>query len=249
MANKVALLILGVIVLTSMGVGALVGLQFGPVGPSGADDPGSATPTTDGGTNTATATAGASETPTQATDTATRTATVTPTPTPRPTVAPSEFDRAEIEAAVLAQVNAYRQDQNLDSLSGRSRIVEMARFHSENMAGQGYVSHVADGFDTQDRYERFDLSDRCRVSNNQNAGILQGSELETLKKTVAGRQYEEDGETRFNGNESAVAAAVVQSWIDNDRARSKLNLENANEAGVGVVVTENGRVYVTMDLC
>lgn len=245
MANKVALLVLGVIVMTSMGVGALVGVQFGPGGPTEAGEA-TASPTTTA----------------QPTDDATpsgnnngennggkTTATSTGTTTPQPTVAPEEFDREEIEAEVLADVNAYRKEQGLAELDGRPEIVEMARFHSENMAEQGYISHAAGGFNTQDRYERFDLADRCKVANNAEQGILSGEALETLQRTVAGRPYEQNGETRYNANESAVARAVVQNWIDREDSREKLNLENADQVGIGVIVTDDGVVYVTLDLC
>lgn len=239
MANKVALIVLGVVILVSMGVGALVGLQVGPGGSTGAAD----TPTaTADGTTTSDGSNGSS------TETGT-TATATGTPTPPPTVAASEFDAARIEAKVLEGVNIYRNEIGIQTLRRDSTLREMARFHSENMAGQRYVSHSAAGFNTQERYEKYEMEDSCNVPNNQEKGLVSGENLETLRKTVAGRPFQENGETRYYRDETAVAEAVVNAWIDSEEARKRLKLENADRAGVGVVVTENGRVYVTMDLC
>lgn len=231
MVNKVALLVLGVVILTSVGVGALVGLQFGP------GEQAATTPTSGAGTPTA-----ASPTPT-----ASGTGTATVSPTARPTVAPAAFDRAEIEAALFAEVNAYREANGLETLYAEPELREMARFHSENMADEGELSHTAGGFTTAQRYERFDQD--CRVSNNADRGTLTGDALEALEYAVAGRPYEADGETRYHRNESAIAAAVLQDWNASADASKRLNLEDATHVGIGVHLTTDGEVYVTLNLC
>lgn len=237
MANKFTLIAVLVIASTAMGVGAFVGTQL----PSDADNVSTETPTpTPVPSATGESTAAA---------TATGTATATPTATPRPTVSPQEFDAATIEAEVLAAINAERAERGLDPLSSDSRLDPMAQFHSDNMADQGYVSHAADGYTTSDRYEKFDQSDRCRVPNDAQGGIVIKENLETLGLGIAGRPYEDDNETRVDRNESAVADAVVEDWFEDDRDAEVLTLENAGYAGVGANVTDRGRVFVTVDLC
>ncbi|WP_435197257.1 CAP domain-containing protein [Natronomonas sp. EA1] len=240
--NKAFLIIVGVIMLTAMGVGALVGLQLGD-GPA-VDDPTETPVATDGRSSPGN---GGGNGGGEATPTAT--ATPTPTATATPVPPPERFDAAEIETAVREEINAQRADRGYRALASESTLNEMAAFHSDNMAAQGFVSHVADGFTTVERYQRFDVYDRCKLSDNSGTGIRDGKEIETVGKTVAGREYQENGETRINENEREVARAVVSAWFAEQSSRQKLLLQDADQAGVGATVTERGDVYVTVDLC
>lgn len=233
MANKAALIVIGLIAATAMGVGAFVGAELG--GPAAAPSP---TPTAD-----TSGSGGAGQTAT-----ASPTASPTATP-PTPTVAPTTFDRTKIELEIQSRVNAEREERGRQPLERFDVAVEMARFHSENMAAQGFVSHSADGFTTIERYERFEIHDRCRTEDSSSTGIREGEELETVAKTTAGRPFTVDGERRYHRTESDVAAAVVDRWLDDDDARQKLLLGTATEVGVGVVVTEDGGTFATLNLC
>ena len=256
MVNKVALGILAVIVLTAMTVGGLVGLQLGggSLGGPGAGTttpgPGTATP---GGDTTPTPTTAptATATPTpEPTPTRTATPTPEPTPTPVPTVAASEFNETRIELFVAAIINNERKERNRKTLDSHGPLDEMAVFHSDNMAGQGFVSHVAAGFTTAERYDRFELENRCKVTDDTNTGIRKDQELETVAKTVAGQVYTDDeGNRRINRDEQDVAVTVLREWFEEDESRRKLLLRNADEIGVGVVVEEDGDTWVTVDLC
>lgn len=256
MVNKVALGILAVIVLTAMTVGGLVGLQLGG-GSLGGPGAGTATPgagtATPGGDATPTPTTAptATATPTpEPTPTRTATPTPEPTPTPVPTVAASEFNETRIELFVAAIINNEREERNRKTLDSHGPLDEMAVFHSDNMAGQGFVSHVAAGFTTAERYDRFELENRCKVTDDTNTGIRQDQELETVAKTVAGQVYTDDeGNRRINRDEQDVAVTVLREWFEEDESRRKLLLRNADEIGVGVVVEEDGDTWVTVDLC
>lgn len=253
MVNKVALGILAVIVLTAMTVGGLVGLQLG--GGSLGDGPGAGGSTATSGT--VTPAGGSTPTPTTApTGTATpepaRTATPTPEPTatPVPTVAASEFNETRIGLFVQAILNNEREERDRGTLDSHGPLDEMAVFHSENMAQQGFVSHAAAGFTTAERYDRFELADRCKVTDDTNTGIRTDQELETVTKTVAGQVYTDgEGNRRINRDEQDVAVAVLRKWFAEDESRRKLLLQNADEIGVGVVVDEDGDTWVTVDLC
>jgi uncharacterized protein YkwD len=255
MVNKVALGILAVIVLTAMTVGGLVGLQLGG-GSLGEGGPGAtATPTVtpDGGgespTSSLTPTATPTPTPT-ATPTATPTPTPEPTPTPVPTVSPSEFNETRIEQLVVAVLNDEREERDRKPLDTHGPLTEMARFHSENMADQGFVSHAAAGFTTAERYDRYDLENRCKVTDDTNTGVRDDEELETVAKTVAGQVYTDGEENRrINRDEQDVAVTVLRKWFDENEQRRKLLLRNADEIGVGVVVDDDGDVWATVDLC
>jgi uncharacterized protein YkwD len=231
MANKTALIIIGIIAATAMGVGAFVGSELG--GPAATP---TATPTASGGDGAPAATPSP-------------TATATATASPTPTVAPSEFNRTKIELAIQERVNAERRNRDLRSLARFDVAVEMARFHSANMATQGYPNHAAGGYTTAERYEKYGIHDRCKLIDDSETGIRSGTALETVQKTAVGRPVDVDGERRYFRNETAVANAVVDRWVGDDESREKLLYENANRVGIGVVVTNDGSTYVTLDLC
>lgn len=246
MVNKVALGILAVIVLTAMAVGGLVGLQLNGDGPSTEATPTPATTPTPTPTPSP-GSAGANGTETGDGNGAGATA----TPPPTPTVSPADLDPTLVEREVRAEINARRTDRGAGELAGESRLDEMALNHSGSMSELGYVTHDAGGFTTMDRYEAFGLADRCRIPDNSNTGIRKGEALETVGKKVVGQNYTfaSDGRTVSIDDEATAARAVVDSWFATTDARRTLLLEEAGVAGVGVVVTERGGIYVTVDLC
>ena len=250
MVNKVALGILAVIVLTAMTVGGLVGLQLSD--DSGPDE-GTPTPAPTPTPTPVSGTAGANGTGNGATGarTATPSPTPTPTPSPTPTVSAADYDPTRIETAVLAGINAEREERDMRPLGTDERLREMALNHSRAMAEQGFVSHAAAGLSAADRYEAFGLADRCRVPDNSNTGIREGRALETVDRKDARQNYtfRSSNRTVTLTNETATARAAVDTWFATEDQRRKLLLEEASVAGIGVVTTERGAVYVTVDLC
>lgn len=230
MVNKVVLVFVAVIALTAMAVGAFVGMELGGAGPV-TDTPtpagGTATPTATPAGGTATATAGGGG----GGATPTRTATATPAP---------DIDREELRSAVVAEVNERRSGRSLQRLSTDSTLAEMAQFHSDNMAAQGYLSNTADGYTTAERYEEFDLANRCRIADDSNTGTREDEELEVLGRVTVG----EDGSTV-----DELATAAVDAWFNATEPRRRLTYQNADQIGVGANVTDAGRAYLTVDLC
>lgn len=242
MADKTALGVLALVVLASMGAGGVLGYHLGggfALGDAGA-----------GGTPTAAATPTATP-PSQATPTPATTPAHTPTPTATPAVPASAFDAKEVEDHVLALVNDYRTEEGYGELRNDPELVEMARFHSDNMAAQGYEypTHTAGGHSTEDRYRMYDRYDSCGITNNDNTAVHRGREIEAVGRSVAGRHYERDGERRVNRDERELARAIVDDWLSDDDDRWTLSLDAADRVGVGVNVTDDGDVYATLDLC
>jgi uncharacterized protein YkwD len=236
MVNKFTVIAVAIVAGSALGVGAFVGSQL----PADSDEATTETSTPDP-TPTPTATGIEEVTASNGTP--------SPTATARPTVAAERFDAATIETEVLAAINAERRDRDLDELGTDDPLRPMARFHSDNMAGQGYVSQAAGGYTTKERYEEYEQADRCKIVNDGGGGIVTKRNMEAVGSTKAGRYMESDDGREINRNESAVARDVVDSWFEKDDSAGTLTLNNAARAGVGVTVTDEGRVYVTVDLC
>jgi uncharacterized protein YkwD len=127
----------------------------------------------------------------------------------------------------------------------------MARSHSVQMANAGEATHKIDGEGSAARYRDNELFDRCRWSSPDGNTLVtaRGNALEAVGVTKAGQPYYVDEKRYFNGNESAVARDIVDSWWDTDTYGPRLTRPNADELGVGVEITRRGDVYVTADFC
>lgn len=265
MANKTALAVLGVIVLVSMGVGILIGMQLGGPAPAqangssnngGGGGGGAATPIptdTPNGTETSPTpipTAGPG-TPPLTTQVVTGSATISE----RTPILPRRFSRVEIEREIERLINENRTSNGRDTLtvSGKTSddVTAMARGHSDAMADVGKVSHYVKGNTSKDRYKQAGLFDTCQFLSNSETYIVDadGNNLETVGMVKVGREYERNGETRYHTNETQVARALVDDWLSNQFLRPRLMYDNAEHLGVGVEITQNGDAYATTNVC
>lgn len=255
MVNKAALGVLGVIVLVSMGVGVLIGMQLGGPANAGPADGNS----TDGGDETTTAPADSTPTRTpfpESPPTASGPGGEEPTITAvdRTTVSYRRFDERTIASLIKEDINERRQQAGLSTFvtsgSTVSQIDKMARSHSIAMADAGVVRNYLDGNSSADRYRAFDLFQTCSFPNEKDTFIVDatGNRLEVIGSTVAGRAYDRD-DPKFNENESQVAEALVTEWWDDPTKRERLSWVNAERIGTGVEVTQDGSVYATVNLC
>ncbi|PSQ30232.1 CAP domain-containing protein [Halobacteriales archaeon QS_9_67_15] len=263
--NKPTLLVAGGGVVALVVVAVLVGAALSQ--PNAPSVGGESTPTpvgatslppletTTGGPGTATPSGPATATPTAY-------PTLTPTPSPTPTATPAltevpadSFDEREVERLVATFINERRSTANYSTLgvdgTTVDRLTEMARGHSVDMADIGEAVHRIDGAESADRYRDSTLYDRCRWSAADSDSLVTADDnaLEAVGTTVAGQPYTEDDERRFNGDEEAVARALVDSWWETDTYRQRLARPNASVVGVGVDITRRGDAFATVNLC
>ena len=244
MVNKTAVGLLAVVVFASLGVGILVGMQLG----GGVDSPTTATSPSDRSTATSTV-----DGPGQ--DETGATATATENPTERHTSIPArQFDETKVASAVAAYVNEERQKRNLTTfITGDATakdVSKMASDHSVAMADYGSAAHEVDGVSTRERYKDDGLFDRCKFKSPEGSYISQpDEEFELIATTYAGTSYEDDGSKRFNGDEQAVARAIVDDWLQNSTYTERLLIRGPTRMGVGVEVTSTGKVFATVDVC
>lgn len=279
MVNKAIVGILVLIVLTSLGVGVLIGTQIGGSGDGVTD---AATETTDDGAESTAADGDSSEdtnstgnetdvaenetgtqnesgTPTpDGTSTSTATATATPTATPTPTqttIASYEFDESTIEREIVEDVNEGRSERGLATLGTSSSTAKavrnMVRAHSQTMAEERIVAFQTDDYaNASARYKGHDLYERCKYQDSD-GGFIQAPEnsFQAVGKTIAGREYEDDGTTRFNRNEGMVAEAIVSDWFSSSTYSRPLTNDEVEIIGIGVTVTDDGEVYASAAIC
>lgn len=244
MVNKTAIGILCVVVFSSLGVGILIGMQLGG--------------TTDGPVPTTPTTAAATDTPVddqQAGDGSAATATPAGAATERHTsIPPRQFDEGAIESHLVRIVNEERTSRNGTELSTggttAASVSDMASNHSAAMANSGGLSHEIDGDGTASRYRQKDLYERCKFKSPEGSYISQpDEEFELIGSTYAGTAYEDGGSTQFNGDEQAVARAIVDGWTESSTYGERLHVRGPTRMGVGVEVASDGAVFATVNVC
>ncbi|AQL41361.1 hypothetical protein BV210_00915 [Halorientalis sp. IM1011] len=246
MVNKAALSVLGVIVLVSMGVGVLIGMQ---IGGGGAGTTSESTPTAGPSTEQGAAGNGDSGPARRTTIPGDEAATAQP-PAERETIPARQFEPAEIRAEMKTLINQRRANRDLSELSTGGQIADrldrMARGHSVEMADEDRVSHSIDGNTSVSRYKDAGLFGTCQFESDPGTFVVDAryNRLEVIGYTVAGRAH--DGE--FHETEENVAEAIVSDWFSGT-SRDRLLYENANQLGIGIEVTQDGDVYATGNLC
>ena len=257
MVNKAVVGVIGVILIATLGVGALVGLQ------GGGDTPAEAgTPTDNGGNggatgNTTNGTAAPNGTMTNG---STATATATPAPDEYETsLSRSEFTAREIEQNITRQINEWRAAEGLDRLttgpgSTKETLHRMAKEHSNAMAAEGVVAHTIGNDTTRKRYERHEVYTTCSFKRPGEDTIARpGAPDVQVFEWIGGHEttptFSQEEGIRFHENESAVAGQIVDRWRDNESLQYGLLSSNYRKTGVGVNVTRDGTVYATIHLC
>ena len=143
-------------------------------------------------------------------------------------------DEEAIERLIHEAVNEERAAAGRDRLSTDDDLRRVARNHSADMVADGYVGHESpDGVTPADRL----AAAGCRAGG------------ENVAQSWIDEPVAVDGETIVAENESEVAAHLVGQWMASPGHRENILRESFAESGVGVIVTEDNRVYATQKFC
>ena len=143
-------------------------------------------------------------------------------------------DEEAIERLIHEAVNEERAAAGRDRLSTDDDLRRVARNHSADMVADGYVGHESpDGVTPADRL----AAAGCRAGG------------ENVAQSWIDEPVAVDGGTIVAENESEVAAHLVGQWMASPGHRENILRESFAESGVGVIVTEDNRVYATQKFC
>lgn len=148
----------------------------------------------------------------------------------------------DVEAFVHAEVNERRAAHGLESLPWDGTIASVSRAHSYDMADRRYFAHRNP--DGERPYDRFtDVDNYCRGYG------------ENIAMTWVGRPVERPsgGDPVRYRTEEGLATGLVNQWMNSTEHRKAILEENIpyrwDRGGVGVYITDEGRVYATHNFC
>ncbi|WP_313695129.1 CAP domain-containing protein [Halorarum halobium] len=140
----------------------------------------------------------------------------------------SDINVSLVEESLVTELNTYRTRKNLGQLVSDPRLAIIARNHSHDMAKQGFFSHTnPDGLTSEDRARR----------NSYNCGI-------------SAENIHHDGWKTGNlSTEDELAEETIGAFIQSPPHNQAMLIIDLTTVGIGIYVTSDRHVYVTMMLC
>ncbi|MBX0325605.1 CAP domain-containing protein [Halomicroarcula sp. F13] len=149
-----------------------------------------------------------------------------------------EIDVSAVEMAIHREINQRRTANGLDKLEYRSDLVEVARYHSRDMANKRYFAHDSpDGESFGDRYHQFGID--CAGGEN-------------IAYTYWEENIQSEGGLLYHDSEQDVALGIVNQWMNSTGHRENILRERFQSEGIGIYVAEiDGaiRIYATQNFC
>ena len=132
--------------------------------------------------------------------------------------APAAVAASGDERRAFDLINAERRRRGLGPLVLDGSLTRMARYHSTNMAGGGWLSHIdRDGLDLTGR-----------------AALLGIRGWRAIGENVA-----------YNQGYPDPTAFAVERWMISDKHRANIMNSEFTHAGIGIARGSDGRVYFT----
>ena len=159
-----------------------------------------------------------------------------------------EFDYYEIEKRVHQLTNEKRVLYGLEPLEYDLKISNIARSHSLDMANQDYFSHInPNGHNPNDRAELAGFICTKTVGDLVYSGLAENIFQNNLYN-----------KTWFIGDVPAlhewntmeeIAQSTVDGWMDSEDNRKNILTEKFDREGIGVVISDDDKVYITQNMC
>ena len=144
-----------------------------------------------------------------------------------------EITESKVEKEILAQVNEIRSNNGATAVETDRRLQQQSEYHSSEMAEHDQLAHTIGVSTTEKR-----LNDAGCSTGGENVAQNYANEIVET----------EDGDIGTYDSES-VAEAIVTGWQNSPPHFDGMIDPKWSETGVGVVITESGKVYATQKFC
>jgi len=159
-----------------------------------------------------------------------------------------EYNNYAIEKRVHQLTNEKRVLYGLEPLEYDLKISNIARTHSLDMANEDYFSHInPNGHNPNDRAELAGFICTKTVGDLVYSGLAENIFQNNL--------YDK---TWFIGDVPAlhewntmeeIAQSTVDGWMDSEDNRKNILTEKFDREGIGVVISDDDKVYITQNMC
>jgi uncharacterized protein YkwD len=151
---------------------------------------------------------------------------------------------ASLASTIHRLINDERRKDGLQPLQWDPALANIALSHSKDMAERDYFDHISpEGEDFADRY----AENGYRLETQIGDRIYVGGENLFLNNVVRTYTYDEITnevlEYQYNSLDE-LARSTVQGWMESQGHRENI-LTPFTREGIGIFVTDEGKVYIT----
>jgi uncharacterized protein YkwD len=158
-------------------------------------------------------------------------------------------NRERLEKEIHNLVNKYRAQNNLNILNFNETLRDIARYHSKDMKEKDYFDHISPSGETlKDRFSIFNYTCKIIFGNY----VYEGAENLFLGYIYSEYTYDKISKKVLNYSFytlEELAKEVVNAWIKSEGHRKNLIFEHWKNEGIGVEISDDGKVYVTQVFC
>lgn len=157
----------------------------------------------------------------------------------------------ELEQRIHDLVNQERKKQGLDALEWNSRLCGIARIHSRDMASRNYFSHESpEGKTCEYRYVQQGFT--CRIATGSGRYAVGGENifLNNFCRSVTYIKSAGTVRTVHEWNDmEQLAQSTVAGWMNKPGHRKNILWPYWKTEGIGIAVSQDGKVYITQNFC
>jgi uncharacterized protein YkwD len=153
---------------------------------------------------------------------------------------------SKLEIKIHTLINEERHRNGLSLILWDTVLAEIARNHSRDMSKRNYFDHYSpEGYDFVYRYRHEGYE--CAVTDGRI--IHMGAENIALNHLYSSVTTI-NGEAFYDWNsQDKIAGTTVQGWMKSPGHRKNILTPYFRKEGIGVVISPDGKVYITQNFC
>lgn len=158
-----------------------------------------------------------------------------------------DIDISSLESEIHNLINNERQNNGLRPLSLDSRLSDIARAHSVDMAQNSYFEHInLRGQDPTARANAKGYSCYKDYGGYYTEGIAENIFQNNLYDSIT---YVNMVPFHDWNSQSEIAQSTVQGWMNSPGHRQNILTATYDQEGIGVAISSDDKVYITQDFC
>jgi len=158
-----------------------------------------------------------------------------------------EVSIADLEAITHQLINTERREQGLHALQFDGEIAAIARNHSVDMARRGYFSHTnTKGQDSTDRGSSAGYDCIKNYGSYYTYGLAENIHQGWLSSSTT---YINGAPLHDWNTQQEIAVIAVEDWMQSVGHRENILDASYDRTGIGIAITEDGKVYITQNFC
>jgi len=158
-----------------------------------------------------------------------------------------DLDISSLESEIHNLINNERQNNGLRALSLDSKLSEIARAHSRDMAQNGYFEHTnLRGQDPTDRANTKGYTCYKDYGSYYTDGIAENIFQNNLYDSIT---YVNLVPFHDWSSQTEIAQSTVQGWMNSPGHKQNILTGTYDKEGIGIAISSDDKVYITQDFC